>query len=128
MLIGIFNIMGALRVGYNKQFNIMMSHIISILFVNVIAYLQLSLIHRAFLHVLNIAVLSVFQIAVSVVWTLIVFKLDKKYIPVKEMILVYGDKKAEDLSVKTATVYAKLCSTAALHILMKAILTMSKSV
>ncbi len=100
MLVGIFKIMGALRVGYNKKFNIIMSHIIGILFVNAVAYLQLSLIHRAFLPVQQMLLLSLVQIAVSVVWTVIVFILDKKYIPVKNMILVYGDKKAEDIVYK----------------------------
>lgn len=100
MLIGMFNIMGALRVGYNKKFNIIMSHIISLVIVNVVAYLQLSLIHRAFLPVLHIFLLTVVQIVISVIWTYIVFKLDKKYITVKNMILVYGDKKAEELVYK----------------------------
>lgn len=100
MLIGMFNIMGALRVGYNKKFNIIMSHIISLVIVNVIAYLQLSLIHRAFLPIGYILILTFFQIAVSVIWTYIVFKLDKKFISVKNMILVYGDKKAEELVYK----------------------------
>lgn len=100
MLIGVFKIMGALRVGYNKMFNIVMSHVISILFVNGVAYLQLSLIHRAFLPVYQIIILSVVQIAVSVIWAVIVFYLDKKIVPVKELILVYGDKKAEDLVYK----------------------------
>lgn len=100
MLVGVFKIMGALRVGYNKKFNIIMSHIIGILFVNAVAYLQLSLIHRAFLPVQQMLLLSLVQIAVSVVWTVIVFILDKKYIPVKNMILVYGDKKAEDIVYK----------------------------
>ena len=99
-VIGICNIMGALKVGFNKQFNIIISHIITILFVNFLAYLQLSLIHRAFLPVHQIVLLSIAQICVAVIWTLIVFKYNKHFDPVAEMILVYGDKKAEELVYK----------------------------
>lgn len=100
MLFGIFRIMGALRVGYNKKFNIVISHVISILVVNFVAYLQLSLIHRAFLPVWYMLLLSVVQIAVSILWTVVVFVFDKKYISVKNMILVYGDKSAESIIYK----------------------------
>ncbi len=100
MLFGIFNIMGALRVGYNKMFNIIVSHVISLIFSNAVAYLQLSLIHRAFLPVYQIVLLTVVQIVISVLWALIVFCLDNYFNPVKNMILVYGDKKAEDIVYK----------------------------
>lgn len=100
MLIWVFNIMGALRVGYNRKFNIVISHVISLLFVDAVAYLQLSLVHRAFLPLLHIVLLAIIQIAVSAVWTVVVFILDKKYVPVKNMILVYGDKQAEDIVYK----------------------------
>ncbi len=99
-LIGIFRIMGAFRVGYNKRFNIIISHIISICFVNAVAYLQLSLIHRAFLPVLYIVYLTIGEIAVSVVWTFVVFVINKKYVSVKDLLLVYGDRKAEDIVYK----------------------------
>lgn len=99
-LLGIFNIMGALRVGYNKQFNIVVSHIISLAFINVVAYLQLSLVHRAFLPVHLIAILTVVQIFVSVLWTIVVFRLNRQYSSVTDMVLVYGDKKAEEIIYK----------------------------
>lgn len=98
--IGVCNIMGALKVGYNRQFNIIISHIITVLFVNFLAYLQLSLIHRAFLPVRQMLVLSTAEICTAIIWTFIVFKFNKVLNPVVDMILVYGDKKAEDLVYK----------------------------
>lgn len=100
MLLWVFNFMGALRVGYNKKFNIIISHVISLLFVNVVSYLQLSLVHRAFLPVMYIILLGIVQILISVVWTFVVFIFDKKFISVKNMILVYGDKQAENIVYK----------------------------
>ncbi len=94
-LIFFFKIMGALRVGYNRQFNIILSHIISICILNLIIYLQLSLVHRAFMPLNYIFVLTVFQILISIFWTFIVFILNKKYSTVKNLLVVYGDKKAE---------------------------------
>ena len=99
-IIGVFNIMGALRVGYNKQFNIILSHVISLVFVNFLVYLQLSLIHRAFLPVHQMILLTLAQIGVSILWTLVVFRLLKKFVPITELLLVYGDHRAEELVYK----------------------------
>lgn len=99
-LVAFFKMMGALKVGYNKKFNIIVSHIISIVVLNIVIYLQLSLIHRAFLPVWQSVVMSVIQIIVSIAWTFVVFRLNKEYATVKELLLVYGDKKAEDIVYK----------------------------
>ena len=99
-LIFFFKIMGALRVGYNRQFNIILSHIISICILNIIIYLQLSLVHRDFMPMNYIIVMTIFQIILSVLWTVIVFVLNKKYSTVKNMLVVYGDKKAEEIVYK----------------------------
>ena len=99
-IIGFFKIMGALKVGYNRQFNIILSHIISLFTLNVIAYIQLSLIHRSFLPLYPVLLMTLIQIAVSIVWTIIVFKLNKAFSSVTDMLLIYGDKKAEELVYK----------------------------
>ena len=77
-IIGFFKTMGALKVGYNRQFNIILSHVISLCVLNVIAYLQMSLIHRAFLSLYPVFFMTVVQIVISVIWTVIVFKIKPK--------------------------------------------------
>ncbi len=99
-IVFIFKIMGAYRFGDNRKFNIIVSHIISIVFVNIVVYLQLSLINRAFLPVTYIILLTVISVAISVLWTFVVFQINKKYVSATEMILVYGDKKAEEIVYK----------------------------
>ena len=99
-VIGVCRIMGAFRIGYNKRFNIIISHIISLCFVNVIAYLQLSLIHRAFLPVSYICLLSIAETVISIIWTFVVILINKNYVSVTDLLLVYGDKKAEDIVYK----------------------------
>lgn len=99
-LVGLYKIMGALRVGYNRHFNIILSHIISLCFLNAVAYLQLSLIHRAFLPIYLIVFLTITEIIISVIWTMIVFRLYKKYSSVTDILVVYGDKKAEEIVYK----------------------------
>ncbi len=47
-----------------------------------------------------IFVMTVFQIIISIFWTVIVFVLSKKYSTVKNLLVVYGDKKAELLVYK----------------------------
>ena len=98
--IGIFRMMGAFRVGYNRRFNIIISHIISICFVNMVTYLQLSLIHRAFMPVLYIFLMTLIQIGISVAWTFVVFVINKKYVSITDLLLVYGDRKAEEIVYK----------------------------
>ncbi len=100
ILFVMFQIMGALKVGHNKKSNIILSHIIGIAFTDVLSYLQLSLVHRAFLPVYFIGIMFIAQIVVTIIWTMVVFKLDSKYIPVKKLILVYGDKSAEQIIYK----------------------------
>jgi len=99
-VIGFFKIMGALKVGYNRQFNIILSHIISLCTLNVVAFLQLSLIHRSFLPVYPVLFMTVIQVVISVIWTVIVFKMNKVYASAIDMLLIYGDKKAEELVYK----------------------------
>lgn len=99
-IIGIFRIMGAFRVGYNKKFNIIISHVIGLIFVNIVSYLQLSLVHRAFLPVFYIVLLTVVEIGISIAWTFVVFVINRKYVSITDLLLVYGDKKAEDIVYK----------------------------
>ncbi|MBO5934385.1 MAG: sugar transferase [Clostridia bacterium] len=99
-IVGFFKIMGALKVGYNRQFNIILSHIISLCTLNAIAYIQLSLIHRSFLPLYPVLLMTLIQGAVSIVWTIIVFKLNKAFASITDMLLIYGDKKAEELVYK----------------------------
>ncbi len=99
-VIGFFKIMGALKVGYNRQFNIILSHIISLCVLNSVAYLQLSLIHRAFLPLYPVFFMTIIQIVISVIWNVIVFKINKSYASAIDMLLIYGDKKAEELVYK----------------------------
>lgn len=100
ILIGIFRTMGALKVGHNKKSNIIISHVITLVFADTLGYVQLSLVHRAFLPVWQMLVILVVQVVISFIWTLVVFRLDEKYIPKKNIILVYGDKSADRLVYK----------------------------
>lgn len=96
----ILRMMGAFRIGYNKRLNILLSHVIGIAFVNVLTYLQLSLINRAFLPMLYILMLTVLEFAFSILWTYTAFVVNKKYFSITELLLVYGDKKAEEIVYK----------------------------
>ncbi len=99
-LIFFFNIMGALRIGYNKQLNIILSQIISLIILNVLSYLQLSLIHRAFLPFNHIFYMTLAQICAVIIWTFIVYAILKRKLSAVKMLLVYGDKKGEEIVYK----------------------------
>lgn len=100
ILIVIFRTMGALKVGHNKKSNVIISHVITLVFTDAVSYIQLSLIHRAFLPIWQMFVVLVVQIIISFCWTIVVFRLDEKYIPKKNLLLVYGDKSADRLVYK----------------------------
>ena len=100
IMIFILRTMGAFRIGYNKRLNIILSHVIGLCFVNLLTYLQLSLINRGFLPLLYILMLTVLEISFSILWTYVAFVINKKYVSITDLILVYGDKKAEDIVYK----------------------------
>ena len=95
IIVLIFKTMGALRVGHNKKSNIIISHVISILFTDFMTYIQLSLIHRAFMNPVPFIIILVVQIVISFVWTIVASGIHEKYIPKKNLILVYADKTAD---------------------------------
>ncbi len=95
ILIFVFRMMGALKVGHNKKSNVIISQVITLVFTDVVSYIQLSLVHRAFLPVHQISIILAVQIVISFVWTLVVSKLHESYIPKKKLIIVYGDKSAD---------------------------------
>lgn len=99
-LAALLSMMGALKIEYNKQWNIVVSHIVSMVFINVLFYLQLSLIHRGFLPIHQMVILTVLQFFVCILWTVIVFHIKGAIIRAKDLLLIYGDKKAEELVYK----------------------------
>ncbi len=94
---GLLLIMGGFRIGIERMFNLALAHGISIVIVDVISYFELSLIYRAFLPVLPIAIMFAAQLAASALWIYIGTLVWRKNVAVKNMILVYGDKNAEQL-------------------------------
>lgn len=95
ILILVFRMMGALKVGHNKKSNVIISQVITLVFTDVVSYIQLSLVHRAFLPVHQMLIVLIAQIAISFAWTMVVSKLHERYIPKKKLIIVYGDKSAD---------------------------------
>ena len=94
---GLLLIMGGFRIGDERMFNLALAHGISLVFMDVISYFELSLIYRAFLPVLPIFLMFLAQLAVSALWIWLGTLLWRKNVAVKDMILVYGDKNAEQM-------------------------------
>ena len=95
-IIFFLNIIGAYRIDTNRFFNIFISNVICLIMANTMGYLELSLVNRSFLSVIPIIILTCFDILVALIWSLAAGAIYDRVVPVREALLVYGDKLAEE--------------------------------
>ena len=92
----ILELIGGYHIDSNKIFNIFISHVICLLFVDILGYLELSIVNRSFLSVIPILILFAGDLLIGFIWSAVSVNIFKKIIPVSEILLVYGDKLAEE--------------------------------
>ena len=92
----ILELIGGYHIDSNKIFNIFISHVICLLFINVLSYLELSIVNRSFLSVVPVLLLFAGELLLAFVWAVVAVCIYKKIVPVSEILLVYGDKLAEE--------------------------------
>ncbi len=91
---------GAMRLGYQKNAEIVFSQVLSTLLANVIIYLQLSLMARQ-LFVMDIFVLMmVEQIVLVIVYVNVANRIYRHIFPPRKLFLIHGDRPIEDLCAK----------------------------
>lgn len=98
LLVVLFSrLFGGIRVGYYKRMDMIYTLILSILCANLVAYLQITLIHRWFLPVWPLVLMTLADFAVAVVWTFLSQAIYARLYGARKMLVIYGDRAADDL-------------------------------
>ncbi|MBQ7858095.1 MAG: exopolysaccharide biosynthesis polyprenyl glycosylphosphotransferase [Oscillospiraceae bacterium] len=106
LLVFVFNkIYSGFKVGYIRLFEVLFSHVMSVLCVNLFMYLELCLIGRwEFMsNIVPMLVMTGVDLVVALVWAYACHKLMAKLYPPKKLVLVYGKYSPDDLARKMGT-------------------------
>lgn len=94
------NTYGALKVGYLKPVDVLISEFFSLLFVNIISYFQISLMANWVVDVEPIAWTMLIQTVFSAVWVFICNFCYYKAFPPRDILIVHGERPIDDILAK----------------------------
>lgn len=94
------NTYGALKVGYLKPIDVLISEFFSLLFVNIISYFQISLMANWVVKVEPIAWTMLIQTVFSAVWVFICNFCYYKAFPPRDILIVHGERPIDDIIAK----------------------------
>lgn len=92
LLLMLHRLYGGLRIGIYKYWNLVYSHMISILGVNLFSYVQVVLFDKRMHNPMGLLVLTVIDLAVVMFWAYIFRKAYTALFPPRRILLVYGKK------------------------------------
>lgn len=91
------NTYGALKVGYLKPVDVLISEFFSLLFVNVISFFQISLMANQVVDVEPIAWVLLIQTAFSALWVFICNFCYYKVFPPRDILIIHGERPIDDI-------------------------------
>lgn len=94
------NTYGALKVGYLKPVDVLISEFFSLLFVNIISYFQISLMANWVVDVEPIAWTMLIQTVFSALWVFICNYCYYKAFPPREILIIHGERPIDDIIAK----------------------------
>ena len=103
MLISFSRMYGALRIGYQKNIDLIISQLMGTLIANLIAYFQLSLFCEQLMNVVYYLPMTLAQVLFSVVWIIISNYIYHSIFPPREMLLIHGDRPIDEIVKKFET-------------------------
>lgn len=109
-------IYGSLKVGYLRTVDIIYSQILTVFCVNIITYIQICLINRWFINLLPLIKLTVMEIFLIIIWVIVATKLYLKLYPPHKMLIIYSDRRPDNLVEKLTTRQDKYEICEMLHI------------
>lgn len=95
------HIYGGLKIGYLKQFDILLSQIVAIVCANVVFYAEVFLLAYHYLPIMPIMITTAIGILFIILWTKISIKIYGKLFPPHKVLLIYGRDKEEEARKKT---------------------------
>ena len=96
---------GAMKVGYLRVLDVLLSQFIAVIFVNAITYVQLALIgHWLFgHHLMPLLRMTACDLMVVLLWVILARWLYTRVYPAREILLVYGDRSPRSIIAKIST-------------------------
>lgn len=94
------NTYGALKVGYLKPVDVLISEFFSLLFVNIVSYFQISLMANWVVDVEPIAWTMLIQTVFSALWVFICNFCYYKAFPPRDLLIVHGERPIDDIIAK----------------------------
>lgn len=88
---------GGLKVGYLKKMDIAYSLTLATICTNIVAYLQITLINRWFLSPVPLLVDTLIDVVIIIIWTLGSGFIYSKLYKARRMLVIYGDRKPDEL-------------------------------
>ncbi len=90
------HVYGGLKIGYLKQFDVLLSQVVAIICANVVFYVEVVLLAYHFLSVTPILITTAREIGFMLIWTMLSMVVYRKLFPPHRVLLIYGrDKDGE---------------------------------
>ncbi len=103
MLIVFSGMYGALRVGYQKNVDLIISQVMGTFLANLITYFQLSLLCLQLMNVVYYIPMTILQLVWAGIWVVISNFLYKSIFPPRELLLIHGDRPIDEIIKKFET-------------------------
>ena len=101
MLLVFFSKMyGGLKIGQLRRLEVMLSQMLSVFLVNVVAYIVICLLAFAVVNPIPLLIMMLGECFIIVLWTLLVMQLYNRMFQPWKILLIYGERPAEDLVYK----------------------------
>lgn len=107
---------GSIRLGYQKNAEIVFSQVLSTLLANIIIYLQLSIMSRQLLALGAFAVMLVQQTVLVIVYINIANMIYKRLFPPRKLLLIHGDRPVDEIIGKFQRRKDKYIITGSIHV------------
>lgn len=88
---------GALRVGYQRNVDVIISQIVGTFITNVIVYCILSILCMEPMNVIYYGPMTIMQIVWAGIWVVLSNLIYRKIFPPRELLLIHGDRPTEDI-------------------------------
>ncbi len=107
---------GGVRLGYQKNAEIVFSQVLSNLLANIIIYIQISIMARKLLTTDRFLIMMAEQIVLTIIYVNFANKLYRHVFPPRKLLLIHGDRPIEDLCSKFMSRRDKYVVTKTAHV------------
>lgn len=94
------SVLGGLRIGYLKPWDVFLSNLFAILIVDFVSYFQIALMETRLFRARTFVLMAIIQIIVSGLWTMLGNRIYRLFFPPRKLLFVHGDHPFDDIITK----------------------------